>query len=74
MPENRFLLLSPGQARPGRVPLPPSFAVKAATEDTEGRFSLLEVHAEFAVQDVDAFVGDVVGVAGDVSGQRDLEE
>lgn len=43
MPENRFLLLSPGQARPGRVPLPPSFAVKAATEDTEGRFSLLEV-------------------------------
>lgn len=43
MSENRFLLLSPGQVRPGRVPLPPSFAVKAATEDTEGRFSLLEV-------------------------------
>jgi quercetin dioxygenase-like cupin family protein len=43
MSEDRFILLEPGQARPGRVPLPPAFAVKAMTADTEGRFSLLEV-------------------------------
>ncbi|MGW7102377.1 cupin domain-containing protein [Streptomyces sp. NPDC054838] len=33
----------PGTARPGRVPLPPAFTVKAATADTEGRVSLLKV-------------------------------
>ncbi|MEU1962241.1 cupin domain-containing protein [Nocardia sp. NPDC019255] len=43
MSHNRFRLLTPGDARPGRVPLPPAFAVKATTADTEGRFSLLEV-------------------------------
>ncbi|GGV03398.1 cupin [Streptomyces albospinus] len=43
MSESRFLLLEPGAARPGRLPLPPAFAVKATTADTEGRFSLLEV-------------------------------
>jgi quercetin dioxygenase-like cupin family protein len=43
MPDERFILLQPGQARPGRRPLPPAFAVKAMTDDTEGRFSLLEV-------------------------------
>jgi quercetin dioxygenase-like cupin family protein len=43
MPEDRFILLQPGEARPGRLPLPPAFAVKAMTSDTEGRFSLLEV-------------------------------
>lgn len=43
MTHDRFLFLSPGEARPGRVPLPPAFAVKATTEDTGGRFSLLEV-------------------------------
>ncbi len=43
MSHNRFLLLDSGAARPGRVPLPPAFAVKATTADTEGRFSLLEV-------------------------------
>ncbi|MGW7824726.1 cupin domain-containing protein [Streptomyces puniciscabiei] len=43
MSEGRFLLLEPGAARPGRLPLPPAFAVKATTADTEGRFSLLEV-------------------------------
>ncbi|MGW4715454.1 cupin domain-containing protein [Nocardia sp. NPDC004260] len=43
MSHNRFRLLTPGEARPGRVPLPPAFAVKATTADTEGRFSLLEV-------------------------------
>ncbi|MGW1290934.1 cupin domain-containing protein [Streptomyces sp. NPDC001118] len=43
MPEGRFILLEPGAARPGRIPLPPAFAVKAMTDDTEGRFSLLEV-------------------------------
>ena len=44
MPEDhRFLLLAPGEARPGRIPLPAAFAVKATTEDAEGRLSLLEV-------------------------------
>lgn len=43
MSDDRFLLLQPDQPRPGRVPLPPAFAVKARTDDTEGRFSLLEV-------------------------------
>ncbi|MFI6447658.1 cupin domain-containing protein [Kitasatospora sp. NPDC050543] len=43
MPGDRFILLDPGAARPGRIPMPPAFAVKATTEDTEGRFSLLEV-------------------------------
>lgn len=43
MSEDRFIMLAPGEVRPGRIPLPPVFAVKATTEDTEGRFSLLEV-------------------------------
>jgi quercetin dioxygenase-like cupin family protein len=43
MSHDRFLLLESGEARPGRVPLPPAIAVKARTDDTEGRFSLLEV-------------------------------
>jgi quercetin dioxygenase-like cupin family protein len=43
MPEDRFILLQPGEARRGRLPLPPAFAAKAMTEDTDGRLSLLEV-------------------------------
>ncbi|WP_327115370.1 cupin domain-containing protein [Nocardia sp. NBC_01730] len=43
MSDDRFLLLGPGEVRPGRVPLPAAFAVKAMSEDAEGRFSLLEV-------------------------------
>ncbi|MER0244388.1 cupin domain-containing protein [Streptomyces sp. HSW2009] len=43
MSEHRFILLDAGASRPTRVPLPPAMAVKAGTEDTEGRFSLLEV-------------------------------
>ncbi|MGK8501860.1 cupin domain-containing protein [Nocardia asiatica] len=43
MSDTRFHVLNPGATRPGRVPLPPAFAVKATTADTEGRFSLLEV-------------------------------
>lgn len=43
MSVDRFILLRPGEARPGRIPLPPAFAVKAMTDDTLGRFSLLEV-------------------------------
>ena len=43
MSDDRFFLIQPGEVRPGRVPMPPAFAVKAMTDDTEGRFSLLEV-------------------------------
>ncbi|MFF0745574.1 cupin domain-containing protein [Streptomyces sp. NPDC004111] len=43
MSEDRFILLDPGASRPTRVPLPPATTVKARTEDTEGRFSLMEV-------------------------------
>ncbi len=43
MPHERFLLLDAGARRPGRVPMPPAFSVKASTEDTEGRLSILEV-------------------------------
>jgi quercetin dioxygenase-like cupin family protein len=43
MSDGRFLLLAPGEVRPGRIPLPAAFAVKATTEDAEGRLSLLEV-------------------------------
>ena len=41
--KDRFVLLGSGQARPGRIPLPPAFSVKARTADTDGLFSLLEV-------------------------------
>ncbi|MFF5713866.1 cupin domain-containing protein [Streptomyces sp. NPDC012756] len=43
MSEDRFILLDPGASRPTRVPLPPAMTVKARTEDTEGRFSCMEV-------------------------------
>lgn len=43
MSDDRFLLLAPGEVRPGRIPLPAAFAVKATTGDAEGRLSLLEV-------------------------------
>ncbi|WP_405863817.1 hypothetical protein [Streptomyces sp. NBC_00005] len=46
MADDRFILLAPGAARPGRIPLPPAFCVKAMTGDTDGRFSLLEVTLE----------------------------
>ncbi|MFE0190565.1 cupin domain-containing protein [Streptomyces sp. NPDC058989] len=42
MPEERFFVLRPGERRPGRVPLPPGFGVKARTHDTEGRLAILE--------------------------------
>ncbi|MFI0213479.1 cupin domain-containing protein [Streptomyces lydicus] len=38
----RFLVLQPGERRPGRVPLPPGLDVKARTADTEGRLAILE--------------------------------
>ncbi|MEU9113043.1 cupin domain-containing protein [Streptomyces sp. NPDC048483] len=41
-PAERFFVLPAGERRPGRVPLPPGFAVKARTDDTEGRLSVLE--------------------------------
>ncbi|WP_280228646.1 cupin domain-containing protein [Nocardia cyriacigeorgica] len=40
---DRFYLLGKGEARPGRIPIPPAFSVKARTEDTDGLFSALEV-------------------------------
>ncbi|MCD0442627.1 cupin domain-containing protein [Glycomyces sp. A-F 0318] len=43
MTHDRFLLLSAGERRPGRAPMPSAFSVKASTEDTEGRLSILEV-------------------------------
>ncbi|QRX90056.1 cupin domain-containing protein [Streptomyces noursei] len=38
-----FFVLGPGEARPGRIPVPPAFSVKARTADTAGLFSFLEV-------------------------------
>lgn len=43
MSKDRFILLGPGDVRPSEVPVPPVFGIKARTEDTEGRLSLLEV-------------------------------
>lgn len=43
MTSNELIVLEPGAVRPGRVTLPPAFAVKAMSADTQGRFSLLEV-------------------------------
>ncbi|CCF62726.1 cupin domain-containing protein [Nocardia cyriacigeorgica] len=40
---DRFYLLGKGDARPGRIPIPPAFSVKARSEDTDGLFSALEV-------------------------------
>ncbi|MEV0684670.1 cupin domain-containing protein [Nocardia sp. NPDC050378] len=40
---DRFYLLGRGQARPGRIPVPPAFSVKARSGDTDGLFSALEV-------------------------------
>jgi mannose-6-phosphate isomerase-like protein (cupin superfamily) len=48
MTVERFLLLQPGETRPGRVPLPPGFGVKATTADTEGKFSALENQLDIA--------------------------
>ncbi|MEU5300980.1 cupin domain-containing protein [Streptomyces noursei] len=39
----RFFVLGPGEARPGRIPIPPAFSIKARTADTAGLFSFLEV-------------------------------
>lgn len=43
MSAQRFIHLARGESRPTRVPLLPVYAVKAGTDDTEGRFSMLEV-------------------------------
>ena len=58
MSEDRFILLVPGEVRPGRVPMPPAFAVKASTADTEGRLSLLEVSLERDIPRHTHFVAD----------------
>ncbi|MFC9997038.1 cupin domain-containing protein [Nocardia sp. NPDC127526] len=39
----RFFTLEKGAVRPGRIPIPPAFGVKARSEDTDGLFSVLEV-------------------------------
>lgn len=41
--KDRFIFLGAGEARPGRIAVPPAFSVKARTADTDGLFSLLEV-------------------------------
>lgn len=41
--KQRFFVLDRGEARPGRIAVPPAFSVKARTTDTDGLFSLLEV-------------------------------
>lgn len=43
MSTSRFIHVPRGESRPTRVPIQPVFALKAGTEDTEGRYSLLEV-------------------------------
>ncbi|TQF01198.1 cupin domain-containing protein [Kitasatospora acidiphila] len=43
MSKERFIKLLTGERRPGRVALPAPLQVKANTQDTEGRLSLLEV-------------------------------
>ncbi|AJT67335.1 hypothetical protein T261_5719 [Streptomyces lydicus] len=45
----RFFVLPAGERRPGRVPLPPGFAVKARTSDTEGRLSVLETQLDIDI-------------------------
>ncbi|GHF01146.1 hypothetical protein GCM10017786_37650 [Amycolatopsis deserti] len=40
---DRGYVLARGEARPGRIPVPPAFSVKARAADTGGLFSLLEV-------------------------------
>ncbi|MBT2408568.1 MULTISPECIES: cupin domain-containing protein [unclassified Streptomyces] len=43
MSSERFIKLLPGERRTGRVALPAPVQIKARTEETEGRLSLLEV-------------------------------
>ncbi|WP_433508680.1 cupin domain-containing protein [Nonomuraea sp. CA-143628] len=41
--KDRFYVLGRGQARPGRIKVPPAFAAKARATDTGGTLSLLEM-------------------------------
>ncbi|MEU7745639.1 cupin domain-containing protein [Nonomuraea sp. NPDC049158] len=41
--KDRFYVLQPGQARPGRIKVPPAFAAKARATDIGGALSLLEM-------------------------------
>lgn len=43
MSADRIRVLEPGEVRPSRVPLPPVFALKATRQDTDGRFTLMEM-------------------------------
>lgn len=45
----RFVLVGNDERRPGRTPMPEAFAVKATTDDTAGRLSLLEVTLVFGI-------------------------
>ncbi|UKY49976.1 cupin domain-containing protein [Streptomyces inhibens] len=61
MSKERFHVLQPGERRPGRIPLPPGFAVKARTTDTEGRLAILENQLDVDIpphihHDADEFV------------------
>ncbi|MEV5880423.1 cupin domain-containing protein [Streptomyces sp. NPDC052101] len=42
MSADRFILLKHGETRQTRIPLPPGFGVKVATDDSEGRLAVLE--------------------------------
>ncbi|MFI9046273.1 cupin domain-containing protein [Streptomyces sp. NPDC053427] len=48
-PAERFFVLPAGERRPGRVPLPPGFAVKARANETEGRLSVLETQLDIDI-------------------------
>ncbi|MEU4575205.1 cupin domain-containing protein [Nonomuraea sp. NPDC023979] len=75
MSKDRFFVLDAGDSRPARVPLPPRASVKASAEDTQGRFSLLELRGggdvpPHAHDDYDEFVYVIAGELGvDVGGE-----
>jgi mannose-6-phosphate isomerase-like protein (cupin superfamily) len=49
MSHKRFVKLAAGEGRPTRIDMEPFYFVKAGEEDTEGRFSLLEVYVKHDV-------------------------
>lgn len=69
MSRERFVLLASDEIRPGRLPLPPIFGVKASTDDTEGKFSLLVNEGQLEIpahihKTFDEFIYVIDGVLG----------